>query len=86
MFFKIHHYEENIDNGLFMSSHFPKTIERLSMTFIFPANGKNLISAVCCLAFVHGKLMRSFVFVVNVRFFPYFCEGLILKFDKKVTK
>ena len=30
--------------------------------------------------------MNSFVFVVNVGFFPYFYAGLILKFDKKVTK
>ena len=55
-------------------------LERLSMTFIFPANGKNSTSAVCRLE------MNSFVFVVNVGFFPYFYEGSILEFDKKVTK
>ncbi len=45
------------------------------MTFILPANGKNSTLAVCRSAFVRGN---ESVFVVNVEFFPYFYEGLIL--------
>ncbi len=50
------------------------------MTFIFPANGKNSTSAVCL--WRSYAEMSSFVFVLNVGFFSYLYEGLILNFRK----
>ena len=48
------------------------------MTFIFPANGKNSTSAVCCLAFV-----RRNEYVCACRECVIFAEGSILEFDIK---
>ena len=39
--------------NVYVYQHLP--IERLSMTFIFPANGKNSTSAVCYLALERGN-------------------------------
>ena len=53
------------------------------MAFIFPANGKNSTSAVCCLAFVRRN---EYVCVCReLVISSLFSGGFILEFDKKGT-